>query len=312
MNLWKKSLILGAGLSLYMLWQLISPTEITCTIMEFNIENGGTQVSMPRVLSIIRAANPDIIAIEEAEDNIPLIAKQLGWPYYNSQHQIISRFPIIEPSDGKGIYIFIQLRPGKVIALSNVHLHDEPYGPYLIQQGEPLEKVYSNERKVRLAPLENHLKVLSALAKKSTPTFLVGDFNAPSHLDWAPSAVGKVSHIPFPVEWPVSKAVTDAGFKDSYREIHPDPIAHPGYTWWAHRPKVNGWNPQHSDPHDRIDFIYAAGPVQTIASKRVGSCCTNCDNLDLQTWPSDHCAVVSTFQIYFPYPFLAFLFSLKV
>ena len=42
--------------------------------------------------------------------------------------------------------------------------------------------------------------------------------------------------VPFPVDWPVSRALARAGFRDSYRDVHPDPVAVPGLHLDAGRP----------------------------------------------------------------------------
>ena len=113
--------------------------------------------------------------------------------------------------------------------------------------------------------IQKQLQMLPQLAKQGIPSFLTGDFNAPSHLDYTAAAVGTRKEVKYAVDWPVSQAMADAGFRDSYREAHPDPVKDPGFTWWAARPKVAAWasNPTAKDPQDRIDFVYAAGPSKT-------------------------------------------------
>lgn len=269
--------------------------------MQFNIEEGGTLISLEQIISIIKASHPDAVCILEAAGNLPRIAQKLGWTYYDTRLQIISQYPLIDPPEGKGIYTYLEISPGKIIALSNVHLPAELYGPRLFLEGASHSIVTHIEKKMRLTQLEQHLKVLPSLAAQGIPTFLAGDFNAPSHLDWTEEAVtdGFHQHRCTPCksehfEWPVSKALEEVGFRDSYRELHPNPTNTPGFTWWSDRPRVPGWNPQITDPHDRIDFIYVAGPAKTIRSERIGSCCAPSS---FSPWPSDHCAVVSTFDL---------------
>ena len=33
------------------------------------------------------------------------------------------------------------------------------------------------------------------------------------------------------LDLPVSQLVLDAGFQDTFRKIHPNPVQHPGITW---------------------------------------------------------------------------------
>ena len=56
------------------------------------------------------------------------------------------------------------------------------------------------------------------------------------------------------VDWPVSIAMEKAGFKDSFREMNPDPVASPGVTWLADADSL-----ETECRMDRIDFIYYQG-----------------------------------------------------
>jgi len=127
--------------------------------------------------------------------------------------------------------------------------------------------------------------------------FLIGDFNAPSHLDWTEEEVGAREHVRFALDWPVSEAVERAGLRDSYREVHPDPVQDPGLTWPANRPIVKGYNPyRNGAPADRIDFIYAGGPAATIDSVLVGEEGGPGVEIAVTPWSTDHRATVSTFE----------------
>jgi hypothetical protein len=97
---------------------------------------------------------------------------------------VISRYPLIEPSGGKGVYVFVELAPGKVAAIASVHLPAEPDGPYLVRDGGSRAAVRALEESVRLPAIRPQLRVLPSLARAGIPVFLVGDFNSPSHLDW--------------------------------------------------------------------------------------------------------------------------------
>jgi len=82
------------------------------------------------------------------------------------------------------------------------------------------------------------------------------------------------------------------GFVDSYREIHSDPIAVPGFTWTPGGPE--------EDPHevfDRIDWVLHMGPVRATASRIVGEPGGPDVDVEVGPWPSDHRGVVSTFRV---------------
>ena len=87
----------------------------------------------------------------------------------------------------------------------------------------------------------------------------------------------------YPVKWPVSQALLDAGMRDSYREVHPDPVAVPGFTWTPGSPEA--------DPHevfDRIDWVMHAGPSTALASTVVGEVGDPDAGVQVSPYPSDH------------------------
>jgi hypothetical protein len=95
----------------------------------------------------------------------------------------------------------------------------------------------------------------------------------------------------------VSLTVEDAGFVDSYREVYPNPLVHPGLTWWADRPKLFGGYPPNSAPQDRIDLIYATPDATPTASIVVGERNNVLADVGVKPWPSDHRSVVTTFTV---------------
>jgi endonuclease/exonuclease/phosphatase family metal-dependent hydrolase len=264
-------------------------------VMVFNIEYGGTQVSFKAVAEAVNKASPDVVGLEEAETNTARLARLAGYPYYNAGLQIVSRYPILEPSGAGGVYAFIEVEPGYVVAISNVHLPSDPYGPNWIRDGKGAAQVIALEKRLRLPAIQQQVRVLPKVAAQRIPVFVTGDFNSPSHLDYTQAAVGTRPEVKYMLDWPVSQAMADAGFKDSYRVAHPDPVKAPGLTWWAARPKVSGWNPTAKDPQDRIDFVYTAGPSKVLKSEIVGEEGNPAASITVTPWPSDHRAVVSTF-----------------
>ena len=266
-------------------------------VMVFNIEYGGTQVSFKKVVEAVKAASPDVVGLEEAETNTGRLAKLAGYPYFNGGMQIVSRYPIIEPSGAKGVYAFIELAPGRVVAISNVHLPSDPYGPDWIRAGRSAGRVLAMEDRVRVPAIQNQVRVLPKVAAQSIPVFVTGDFNEPSHLDYTQAAVGSRKEVKYVMDWPVSQAMADAGFTDSHRTAHPDPVTQPGLTWWAPRPKVEGWNPTVRDPQDRIDFVYTTGPSKVVGSELVGESGNPAVSVPVTPWPSDHRGVLGTFLV---------------
>jgi endonuclease/exonuclease/phosphatase family metal-dependent hydrolase len=274
-----------------------APQPITLKVMEFNTEYGGIHVSFDKVIQAIRKGGADVVGVEEAQGHTARMARALGWPYYSSRLQILSKFPIIDPPGGNSIYVFIEVTPGQVVAIENVHLPSNPYGPFWVKQGYSREDVIAKERELRLPAVRPSLHAAKALIAQGIPVFLTGDFNTPSWRDWTPQMVGVRDQIRYPVKWPVSVAVERAGFVDSYRDVHPSPLQDPGLTWWAARPRLPGWNPGKTAPEDRIDFVYAAGAAQATRSIIVGERGHVGVDVGISPWPSDHRATVSTFEV---------------
>jgi hypothetical protein len=209
----------------------------------------------------------------------------------------MSRFPLLSPP-GDEPFTYVEVAPGAVVAVANVHLPSTSYGPSKLLRGAGVDELVAIEEHKRLPALAPALEAVEQLAAQDVPVFLIGDFNAPSHLDWTEEAVGIREHVRFPVEWPVSVAVEEAGLVDSYRAANPDPLADQGLTWPADRPFVQGYNPyDRGAPADRIDFLYAGGPATTLDSQLVGEEGGDGVDIAVSPWPTDHRATVSTFEV---------------
>jgi hypothetical protein len=275
---------------------------------ETNLDNlnwvmnpNGNEDTLNQVVQAIRASDANVVGIQEGCLNVGRIAEMLGW-YSCERLQIISQFPLIDPSGGNGLYIFVEPLPARIAALSNVHLPADPYGPYEVRDGATWEEVMELEETVRLLgshespAIIEHIEVLPQLASQGIPVFLTGDFNSPSYLDWTQEVADIRDVVSYPVEWPATKALADVGFRDSYRDIHSDPVEHPGFTWTA-LPGVLEGAVDELEVHDRIDLILAAGPSTTLNSQLLGEPGNPDVNIVVDPWPSDHRAMVSTFDV---------------
>lgn len=265
-------------------------------VMSFNIEWGGAHVRFASVVDAIRASGAEIVGVQEAEGNLRRLAVDLGW-HYDLRNYVVSKHPLIDAPGAAGKYVYVEIRPGRVVAIANVHLPSDPYGPDWIRDGREPQEVLDLERRLRLPKIEPYLQVLPDLHERGVPVFLTGDFNAPSHADWTEAVVGTRPFVSYALDWPVSRAVAAAGFRDSYRDAHPDPVAHPGLTWWAKRPRIADYNPGAGDPQDRIDFLWYAGPAELTGSQIVGEAGAAGVSIPITPWPSDHRAVVSSFEV---------------
>ncbi len=274
-----------------------APEPIELKVGEFNIEYGGTHISFDKVVEAIRRGGADVVGIEEAQTHIPRLARALGWPYFSERLQVVSQYPLIDPPGADGHYLFVEVAAGEIVAVQNVHLPSNPYGPFRIKHGASRAEVLAIEKRLRVPAIRVTLEAAEALLDADIPTFLVGDFNTPTWEDWTERMVGVRPQIRYPVRWPVSLAVQDAGFVDSYRAVYPNPRVHPGLTWWADRPKLFGGYPPNSAPQDRIDLIYATRDATPTKSIVVGERNNVLADVGVKPWPSDHRSVVSTFTV---------------
>ena len=271
-------------------------------VMTFNVWLGGDVVDFGKVVEAIRVADADIVGLQEAEGNTRRIAGALGWRYWSDRLHVVSRYPLIDPPAANGEYVLAQIRPGEVFALANVHLTSDPYGPYAVRDGRTQAQVLRLERGLRLPEIRATLEVLDP----SVPTLMTGDFNTPSHLDWTPAVAAVRPEVRYPVAWPVTQALAAAGFQDTYRVAHPDPVAAPGITWTFGTPFPRL---APGEMVDRIDLVQASSGIQTLDSSIVGPPGTRDATYAVDPYPSDHRAVVSTVRLdpVTPDPFVSVL-----
>jgi endonuclease/exonuclease/phosphatase family metal-dependent hydrolase len=265
--------------------------ELNLQTRQFCKDPAGCPETLDQVAEAIRASGADVVGLEEATMNTCPLAQKLGWNC-SPRTQIISRYPIVDPPGAKGLYIFVEPTPGRVVAVSDVHLPADPYGPYEIRDGATLDQVLQLENDLRVPDIQDELQTLPPLAERGIPVFLTGDFNTPSHLDWTQAVADARADVPFPVQWPVSKALANAGFKDSFRVVHPDPLAKPGFTWTPGSPEG-----EKVEVHDRIDWVLSMGSATATASKVVGEGGNPNTDIAVDPWPSDHRGIVSTFDV---------------
>jgi endonuclease/exonuclease/phosphatase family metal-dependent hydrolase len=265
------------------------------TVMTFNVWYGGVQVDFAQVTRAIRRAGADIVGVQEPEGNLRRLAAATGMPYVDDSLHLISRYPLYAVGSGTERFAYAALDLDHVVAIGNVHLTCCPYGPEEAAAGKGPRRVLALERSLRLPEIRPYLRTLGPLDERGMPSFITGDFNSPSHLDWTEAvAQARPGRVPFALDWPVSSALDRAGFRDSYRLAHPDPVATPGYTWTPGTPPPRI---RRRETLDRIDWVMAAGPARTLASRLVGEAGGPDVDIGLDPYGSDHRAVASTFAV---------------
>src|SRR5215470_16804762 len=72
--------------------------QMPLSVLVFNVEYGGT----PATDAVIADVNADVVGVLESYNRLPKIAAAAGYPYYDVGLQILSRYPILEPSGAHG------------------------------------------------------------------------------------------------------------------------------------------------------------------------------------------------------------------
>lgn len=280
-------------------------------VMTFNVWYGGDQVSLPAAAAAIRLADADVVGLQEPEGHLARLAAMAGYPYYDERRNLLAKYPLFDSGagtrtqpgapaygvtalDDDALHAWLMVRPGEVVAVANTHLPSDLYGPEAVRDGEGLAAVLALEERARM-PSARALQSLGKLGAAGVPVFLTGDFNTPSHRDWTPEMQAqRAEAIRYPVNWPSTALLEGAGLRDSFREAHPDPTQTPGLTWTAGMPAPY-IRPR--ETMDRIDFIFSGGPVATQDSRVFGEAGGTGVDASVTPWPSDHRAVVSTFEV---------------
>ncbi len=262
----------------------IPAKPLSLSLLVFNVEYGGS----PATNQVIADLDADVVGVLESYNELPQIAAKTGYRYYNVGLQIMSKYPILEPSRANGLYSYIEVRPGEAVAMINTHLDYVQDGPNRLARGVPVADVLATEEEVRVASINTLLPSATRLLDDGWPVLLTGDLNQPSHLDWTAETAAQHGGLG-PVAWPVSEELVKAGLRDAYREAYPDPVTHPGNTW-------GGVAGSKGSPR-RIDYAYVGGAVDVVSSEVVGEQGGDSVGRGYPKWTSDHRAVFSQLTV---------------
>ncbi|KAF2790149.1 DNase I-like protein [Melanomma pulvis-pyrius CBS 109.77] len=298
---------------------LAKPIEITASgqgsgnpdelrIMTFNLWHGGTQVNNyhEKQVKFIREQNLDIVGLQEATGaHAKRLGEALGWNYHQSDSEntagIISRHPIVKKHSNiidrsAGVQINLNSNSANSINFWSAHLNAYPYGPYefCFEKKSAADVTATEASAGRTGQIKDLVEKTKAQRDSTSPFILVGDFNAPSHLDWTTATKGKHCGVSF--EWPTSKIPVEAGLVDSYRKAHPDPATSSGDSWSP----ITPYNEDEKlpEPQDRIDFIYGTSKLEVLRSEtKVAGTPMAMPNYKDNEWTSDHAAVITTYKM---------------
>uniref|UniRef100_A0A915EMF5 Endonuclease/exonuclease/phosphatase domain-containing protein n=1 Tax=Ditylenchus dipsaci TaxID=166011 RepID=A0A915EMF5_9BILA len=274
-------------------------------VVTFNIWLSGARVSngLVKIAKQISQLNPDIVALQEIESDsvISNLTKLLGKPWTGVGHTgrnytdtgILTRHKILQDqlvqvSCGNGVPIVVDVQGSSfTVNFFSMHLNYTSYGPYAAQNKmvTQAEQIYKGEKtadgKGRVSNMQELLDnsefqaFLQDAEKKGHPLFVAGDFNCPSHQDWTENT--KHLHGDWVFEWPVTKLLTGIGMVDSFRQLHPNVLEMPGYTWSTvqNRVDLSGTTPSQNPRPTRL-YLLQRQPKQHKASEVFhifGQCC---------------------------------------
>ncbi|OHE95068.1 endonuclease/exonuclease/phosphatase family [Colletotrichum orchidophilum] len=275
--------------------------------MTFNLWHGGTQVSdyHAKQIRFLASSGADVVGVQEGTGgHATRLGEALGWySWQGGDVGFVSRYPLAEAGAHEGGTYAASVRvlldgEGEQVALWNVHLGYDPYGPYdFCFDNMTVEEVLAREAESKRTP-----QITSVVGTMATQlgsaeeisVVLMGDFNAPSHLDWVDATRGMHCGRG-DVPWPTSVEPTGAGLVDSYRVVYPDPRARPGITWSP----IYHENEGRPEPMDRIDFVYFRGSKLEVVGSEVvvvGEPAPEPGH-EWNEWTSDHAAVLTRFKI---------------
>jgi len=253
-----------------------TPEDDTLRVLVWNVLRGGNRVvdGAEKALAVIRASDVDLVLMQESYDidgDRPLLgawlAEQLGWNQWqaNSPHLcILTRFDITErfthePWHAVGARLVDDQGRDFVAWSIWIDYRDYITGTLRdtpdITDGGLLESEFV--RSSRLPEAQRIIARLKALGHLdlSVPLLVGGDWNTPSHLDWTLDT-SRVYKRRRPIDLPVSLAMAEAGFIDTFRTVYPNPVQRPGITW-SPMYRTSGGKDQ---GFERIDRLYIHEP----------------------------------------------------
>ena len=257
-------------------------TDQALRVLVWNVLRGGNNVEQgpEKALAVIRAANPDIVLLQESYDikgDRPRLGEWLAGQLQWNQHQAQStHLCVLTPltleatffhHEWHGVGARLRDEGGRELLAWSIWIDYRSFVGYQLRDNPNMsdeelleaETVRSNRFKQATAILA-HLEESGQL-QADVPLLVGGDWNCPSHLDWTEDTARVYKHRR-PLPLPVSQSMHDAGFTDAYRMLHPNPVQHPGITW---SPMYRGPRSDQEEgtpqSFERIDRLYLKNPA---------------------------------------------------
>ena len=313
-------------------------------VLQMNIWQEGTSVKggFDAIADEIARLQPDIVMLSEIRNYhgkkfMPRLLEALkkrGSDYHGEHSEfgdvsVITKYEILEHRPmrvpGNSLSKTRLQVDGKIIVVYSCHLdytHDATFLPrgYNGNNWKKLDAPVTDSKVVeefcRQSTRGEGLQavVADAETEKENIILIGGDFNEASHLDWNEKTKDLWDHNGTVVDWECSKLLETKGYKDSYRELYPNPVTHPAFTFPCDNPDVDvkrlAWAPD-ADERCRLDYIYfmpnkslklkdaiIVGPDGSILhNARAKETSKDQFITPLGVWPSDHKAMMATFKL---------------
>jgi len=258
----------------------VDPESDTLRVMVWNVLHGANDVTQgaEKTLKIIRDVNPDIVLLQESydiNDERPKLgawlAGELGWNQHQAQstHLCVLTPLNIETTffhhEWHGVGTRLRDSWGRELLVWSIWIDWRSFITYTLRDTPTIsdedllagERVGSN-RQQQAEAIIAHLRDTGQLSA-DIPLLVGGDWNCPSHLDWTLDAA-RVYKRRRALPLPVSMAMQSAGFTDTFRELYPNPVQHPGITWSPMSRFKSEGDAQIEQGFERIDRLYMKNP----------------------------------------------------
>ena len=278
------------------------------------------------VLCLLFRLKPDFVTFSEVRnynqtrfcDRIVQSLSQKGetyYSFYSNDSGLLSKYPIADSTtvfplkdDHGSIYRLVSSIYGREIAVYTAHLDYLSDAYYNVRGYDgstwkeiPIPETVQEVLAVNDASLrDDAIRNFVAAAKKDIAAgrivVLGGDFNEPSHLDWIRETKDLYDHHGLIIPWTVPLILDNNGFIDTYREVYPDVLAYPGFTFPADNPliPVNKLTSEGLSVKDAVIF----GPEGSICkSQRIKETSKDRFITPLAVWPTDHKGLLVTFGL---------------
>lgn len=250
-------------------------------VLVWNVLRGGNKVEEgpSKALAVIRAVDPDIVLLQESYDidgDRPRLgewlAGELGWNQYQGES---AHLCIMTPLDLEatffhhawhGVGARIKDQHDREFLAWSIWIDYRAFIGYELRDNPGMDdatllaaETDRSGRVKQATALIKHLKESGQL-ESDLPLLVGGDWNCPSHLDWTRDTA-RVYRNRRDMPLPVSLAMQGAGFTDTFRTLHPNPVQHPGITW---SPMFRGPAPGDEGTEqsfERIDRLYLKNPA---------------------------------------------------